>query len=80
MPGFIFIFPDKSSPSFRAGAFLTRYRALYANIDSRRRGLNARVMVDISIFQVIVEAVKPEWDGGSRGKVKTKGKRGKGFV
>lgn len=23
---------------------------------------------------------KPEWDGGSRGKVKTKGKRGKGFV
>lgn len=31
-------------------------------------------------IQVIVEAVKPEWDGGSRGKVKTKGKRGKGFV
>lgn len=30
--------------------------------------------------KVIVEAVKPEWDGGSRGKVKTKGKRGKGFV
>ena len=31
-------------------------------------------------IQVIVETVKPEWDGGSRGKVKTKGKRGKGFV
>ncbi|CAB1120333.1 unnamed protein product [Ectocarpus sp. CCAP 1310/34] len=30
--------------------------------------------------KVIVEALKPEWDGGSRGKVKTKGKRGKGFV
>ncbi|CAM9485627.1 unnamed protein product [Scytosiphon promiscuus] len=30
--------------------------------------------------KVIVETVKPEWDGGSRGKVKTKGKRGKGFV
>eukprot|EP00903_Cladosiphon_okamuranus_P007987 g7708.t1 len=30
--------------------------------------------------KVIVEDVKPEWDGGSRGKVKTKGKRGKGFV
>lgn len=30
--------------------------------------------------KVIVESLKPEWDGGSRGKVKTKGKRGKGFV
>ena len=28
----------------------------------------------------VVEELKPEWDGGSRGKVKTKGKRGKGFV
>lgn len=29
-------------------------------------------------FVVVQE--EPEWDGGSRGKVKTKGKRGKGFV
>jgi hypothetical protein len=28
----------------------------------------------------IVEKVGEEWDGGSRGKVYTKGKRGKGFV
>lgn len=28
----------------------------------------------------IVENLTPEWDGGSRGKVKTKGKRGPGFV
>lgn len=34
----------------------------------------------LCFLQVIVETVKPEWDGGSRGKVKTKGKRGKGFV
>lgn len=28
----------------------------------------------------IVQSKKEEWDGGSRGKVKTKGKRGKGYV
>ena len=28
----------------------------------------------------VVESLKEEWDGGSRGKVKTKGKRGKGFA
>lgn len=28
----------------------------------------------------IVEKLTPDWDGGSRGKVKTKGKRGPGFV
>jgi hypothetical protein len=28
----------------------------------------------------IMENVKEEWDGGSRGKIKTKGKRGKGWV
>lgn len=28
----------------------------------------------------ILESTTPEWDGGSRGQVKTKGKRGKGFV
>lgn len=28
----------------------------------------------------IVEQVGEEWDGGSRGKVKTKGKRGPGMV
>ncbi|GAX73881.1 hypothetical protein CEUSTIGMA_g1331.t1 [Chlamydomonas eustigma] len=28
----------------------------------------------------VVEVVQEEWDGGSRGKVKTKGKRGKGFA
>ena len=28
----------------------------------------------------VVDSGKPEWDGGSRGKVITKGKRGKGFV
>ena len=28
----------------------------------------------------VVTKLTPEWDGGSRGKVKTKGKRGKGFV
>jgi len=28
----------------------------------------------------VVENLKEEWDGGSRGKVKTKGKRGKGFA
>lgn len=28
----------------------------------------------------IVEKVGEEWDGGSRGKVYTKGKRGKGFM
>ena len=28
----------------------------------------------------IVENLKEEWDGGSRGKVKTKGKRGKGIA
>jgi polyhydroxyalkanoate synthesis regulator phasin len=30
--------------------------------------------------KMIITMVKPEWDGGSRGKVTTKGKRGKGFV
>lgn len=28
----------------------------------------------------IVESVKEEWDGGSKGKVYTKGKRGKGYT
>jgi hypothetical protein len=28
----------------------------------------------------ITQAVREEWDGGSRGKVYTKGKRGKGFT
>eukprot|EP00878_Enallax_costatus_P042751 GHUV01050212.1.p1 GENE.GHUV01050212.1~~GHUV01050212.1.p1 ORF type:complete len:229 (+),score=90.61 GHUV01050212.1:528-1214(+) len=28
----------------------------------------------------IVESLKEEWDGGSKGKVYTKGKRGKGFI
>jgi len=28
----------------------------------------------------IVQDTRPEWDGGSRGRVKTKGKRGPGFV
>jgi hypothetical protein len=28
----------------------------------------------------VVEAVGKEWDGGSKGRVYTKGKRGKGFV
>ena len=28
----------------------------------------------------VVTACKEEWDGGSSGKVITKGKRGKGFV
>lgn len=28
----------------------------------------------------ITESLKDEWDGGSKGKVYTKGKRGKGFV
>lgn len=28
----------------------------------------------------VVIACKEEWDGGSSGKVMTKGKRGKGFV
>jgi hypothetical protein len=28
----------------------------------------------------VVEVLQEEWDGGSRGKVKTKGKRGKGFA
>ena len=28
----------------------------------------------------IVESTAKEWDGGSTGKVYTKGKRGKGFV
>ncbi|KAG8468329.1 hypothetical protein KFE25_013412 [Diacronema lutheri] len=28
----------------------------------------------------VVEDTRPEWDGGSRGTVKTKGKRGKGFA
>lgn len=27
----------------------------------------------------IVESTREEWDGGSRGKVMSKGKRGKGF-
>jgi hypothetical protein len=30
--------------------------------------------------KMIITMVKPEWDGGSRGKVTTKGKRGKGFA
>lgn len=30
--------------------------------------------------KVIVESLREEWDGGSKGKVYTKGKRGKGFV
>lgn len=37
-------------------------------------------MKSLDLLQVVVENLKPEWDGGSRGKVKTKGKRGKGFV
>lgn len=28
----------------------------------------------------IIEKIGEEWDGGSRGKVYTKGKRGKGFA
>ncbi len=28
----------------------------------------------------ITESLKEQWDGGSRGKVKTKGKRGVGFA
>lgn len=28
----------------------------------------------------LVENLQEEWDGGSRGRVKTKGKRGKGFA
>ena len=28
----------------------------------------------------ITESLKEEWDGGSRGRVKTKGKRGAGFA
>lgn len=28
----------------------------------------------------VIEKVGEEWDGGSRGKVFTKGKRGKGFI
>jgi len=28
----------------------------------------------------LIEKITPDWDGGSRGKIKTKGKRGPGFV
>jgi hypothetical protein len=28
----------------------------------------------------VVEKLTPEWDGGSRGRVKTKGKRGPGYA
>ena len=38
------------------------------------------VIVSNSGAKYIFESAKPEWDGGSKGKVITKGKRGKGYV
>jgi hypothetical protein len=38
-----------------------------------------RVAMKSAKDKVLVETLAPEWDGGSRGKVTTKGKRGPGF-
>ena len=47
----------------------------------------ARMMIDVPPRRVrprrekyVVVDEKEEWDGGSRGRVKTKGKRGPGYV
>ena len=37
-------------------------------------------VVDTKGARYIVEDLTPEWDGGSRGRVKTKGKRGTGWT
>ena len=46
--------------------------------DSKLRYRDGRV-VSTKGEKVIIEKVGEDWDGGSRGKVYTKGKRGKGF-
>ena len=43
------------------------------------RYLNGEIVANKGEKYVLIQT-KEEWDGGSRGKVKTKGKRGKGFV
>lgn len=45
----------------------------------KTRYLNGEIVANKGEKYVIIDA-KQEWDGGSRGKVKTKGKRGKGYV
>lgn len=47
--------------------------------ETKVRYLNGQV-VSTKGEKFIVEKTDKEWDGGSRGKVYTKGKRGKGFV
>ena len=54
----------------------TRKEALKQNVTRYRDG-EARVM---KAGEKFVTEEKEEWDGGSRGRVKTKGKRGPGFV
>ena len=44
-----------------------------------RRYLDGQVVANKGEKFVVVEQ-KEEWDGGSRGRVKTKGKRGPGFA
>ena len=46
---------------------------------SKVRYLNGQV-VSTKGEKFIMEKVGEDWDGGSKGKVYTKGKRGKGFV
>ena len=47
--------------------------------EKKVRFLNGEIVTTKGEKYVITEKSK-EWDGGSRGRVKTKGKRGKGFV
>jgi hypothetical protein len=50
----------------------------YADVEKKTRYRDGRV-VSTKGDKVIVVDETPEWDGGSRGRVKTKGKRGKGW-
>lgn len=49
------------------------------NVESKLR-FREGVVVASKGEKYVVEKLTPDWDGGSRGKVKTKGKRGPGFV
>ena len=50
-----------------------------ANVVSQIRYYDGKI-VSRKGARYVEEAPKEEWDGGSRGRVKTKGKRGKGWM
>lgn len=53
----------------------------YSSLDETKntRYLNNSVITTKGERYVVLKDDKPEWDGGSRGKVKSKGKRGVGY-